>query len=216
MIFIAGLSGLILLGGVVLFQYVKFKGRFTPILLYHFFAESSSMNYLEVSLESFRRQMDYLYKRGYTVIPLRFIIEKDISISKKSVVITVDDGDMSFFDKGFPILSHYGFPMTIFVVPSALNNRTLYTGNYKRLVASWDHLQKYSLRYPKLNVGSHTLTHVNLCECSENQLSQELSLSREILKEKLSRSIDFLAYPYGAWNSNIFPFVIKKAVSTFL
>jgi len=52
-------------------------------------------------------------------------------------------------------------------------------------------------KHPLITIGSHTCTHQLLRWASPWQLWYELKRSREILEERLGRSVKHLAYPYG-------------------
>ncbi|MGL2966880.1 polysaccharide deacetylase family protein [Flavobacterium sp. XGLA_31] len=39
---------------------------------------------------------------------------------RKDVLVTVDDGDLSFYDKAFPLLQQYKIPAVLFIIPSLI------------------------------------------------------------------------------------------------
>ena len=51
-----------------------------------------------------------------------------------------------------------------------------------------------------ISIGSHTLTHPKLPECPPDQMSREITDSKAILEDILSRPIEHFAYPYGLYN----------------
>lgn len=101
------------------------KEKGLPVLMYHFFYDSKAgetgrdANYTEIS--DFEEQIKYLSDNGYYVPTwdevLGYINGKN-GLPLKSVVITVDDGDESFFRLAVPILNKYNFKATSFAITS--------------------------------------------------------------------------------------------------
>lgn len=71
--------------------------------------------------------------------------------------------------------------------------------NYKDLIFDFNQLKELS-KNDLIEIGSHTLTHAKLTSLSEEQIVNELTQSKIILEEKINKSVDFLAYPYGSIN----------------
>lgn len=101
------------------------KKRGLPVLMYHFFYDASAgetgrdNNYIEIS--DFEKQIKYLHDNNYYVPTweevLGYVNGKN-GLPLKSVVITVDDGDDSFFNLAVPVLEKYNFTATSFLVTS--------------------------------------------------------------------------------------------------
>jgi len=54
-----------------------------------------------------------------------------------------------------------------------------------------------------ITFGSHTLNHPNLDLLEQNELVDELSISKTKLSELVSKNIDSIAFPDGAYNENV-------------
>jgi len=109
-----------------------------PVLMYHFFYDNVTYfkkdnNWLKIS--DFEEQIKYMSENNF-YFPTWNEVEKyvngSISLPAKSVVITVDDGDPSFFDLAVPILQKYNITATSFVVTSWYGYR--YDANMKNVV----------------------------------------------------------------------------------
>jgi peptidoglycan/xylan/chitin deacetylase (PgdA/CDA1 family) len=48
-----------------------------------------------------------------------------------------------------------------------------------------------------MQIGAHTYSHPNLAQIDSGHATAELTLSKDILEDRLGREIDALAYPYG-------------------
>lgn len=109
--------------------------RDLPVLMYHFFYDEQAgekgkdNNYMEI--HDFEEQVKYLADNNYYVPTWQEVqdfIDGKIGLPEKSVIITVDDGDESFFRLAVPVLEKYNFYATSFLITSwyadCLNNYT--------------------------------------------------------------------------------------------
>lgn len=95
-----------------------------PVLMYHFFYDKNvssgkDNNYMEIS--DFEDQIKYLTDNNFyfpTWQEVEDYIDGKINLPSKSVVITVDDGDDSFFELAVPIIQKYNAKATSFVITS--------------------------------------------------------------------------------------------------
>ena len=93
-----------------------------PVLMYHFFYDKNERepqdgNWIEIN--DFEQQMKYLSENDFyfpTWEEVENYIDGKTELPEKSVVITVDDGDPSFFEFGVPIIQKYNVKATSFVV----------------------------------------------------------------------------------------------------
>ncbi len=95
-----------------------------PVLMYHFFYDKNvssgkDNNYMEIS--DFEDQIKYLTDNDFyfpTWQEVEDYIDGKINLPSKSVVITVDDGDDSFFELAVPIIQKYNAKATSFIITS--------------------------------------------------------------------------------------------------
>lgn len=173
----------------------KSQERGLPVLMYHFFYDESAgetgrdNNYIEI--HDFEAQIKYLSENNYYV-PTWDEVSGYISGSNglplKSVVITVDDGDESFFRLAKPILEKYNFKATSFVI----------TSWYGHLVS-----QNQS---PSIDFQSHS---DNMHKSGSDGKGAFLTISYEDACADLQASRNVLGpdckvfcYPFGHYNDN--------------
>lgn len=69
-------------------------------------------------------------------------------------------------------------------------------------------------------IGSHTLSHPILSQCSDQQLEREISMSKTILEDRLNVKVETLCYPNGDFDNRVINaaknFGYKRAVTTRL
>lgn len=93
-----------------------------PVLMYHFFYDNvkytkKDSNWLNVN--DFEKQIKYMTENDFYFPSWEEVndyIDGKIKLPSKSVVLTVDDGDPSFFEVAVPVLQKYNVPATSFVI----------------------------------------------------------------------------------------------------
>ncbi|MCL2699445.1 MAG: polysaccharide deacetylase family protein [Defluviitaleaceae bacterium] len=89
--------------------------RKIPILMYHDLTEEEG----SVSPALFAEHMNALYNAGYTAVALTALkdyVLRGTELPERAVVITFDDGYLSNYTHGFPILRQYDFNAAIFAM----------------------------------------------------------------------------------------------------
>ena len=167
------------------------KATSIPILMYHFFYDSAAGGTGEdsnwVDTQNFEEHMKYLSDNSYyfpTWEETQQFIKGEVSLPEKSIVITADDGNPSFFSLAVPILTKYNVPATSFLITSWTDPKNVTTN--KDLVTFMSH--------------SHAM-HDGGCEGGKGGLFRCLENSRAIADLKTSREIigggDVFCYPFG-------------------
>jgi peptidoglycan/xylan/chitin deacetylase (PgdA/CDA1 family) len=148
-----------------------------------------------IDLNSFRKQMKYLFDNKYKVVSVTEFYQKILKNEvdeKNTVVLTFDDGYTSFVDKVYPVLREYCFNATIFTIVNKIGRE-----NYLR----WEDLRY--LRTEGIDIQSHTMSHRPLEILNDKEIRGELELSKKGLESELKARIDFVSVPQGSFNSKI-------------
>ena len=157
---------------------------------------------LSVPLADFEQHMKWLKEYGYTSITPEELYEFIVNgseLPEKPVLITFDDGYKDNYTNAYPIMKKYGFKGTIFVV-------TGFLGVYDNYM-TWE--QAKELADNGFSIESHTYSHKSMTEASDEEISKELTKSRDTIKNKLGTDADFMAYPTGTYNLHIAELVQK-------
>jgi len=166
-----------------------------PIMMYHHVGYGDKSLAAFVSPEAFGKQMRYLYDHNYRVISLDQLvhaIQDERKISRKSVVITFDDGFEDNYTHAFKILQKYDFTATFFLPSDYINEEGQ---------MSWDQVKEMMAK--GMMFGSHTRRHAYLPDQSLDVQRDEIINSKKILEEKLDTKINLFAYPIGGFNQQI-------------
>lgn len=191
---------------VMLFNLFK-EGREPVILMYHSVgAQGERHSSLNVPEEVFARQMDFLYRHGYKVIPLTELAEKIKAgqrVGRKTLAITFDDGYSNNYSKVFPVLKKYGFPATIFVITAKIGKEYHVAPGIKEKLLNKEEISEME-RSGLIDFGSHTLNHSYLPGEKDLQvLLKEISSSKVSLERITGREVLAFCYPLGGYNKTI-------------
>jgi peptidoglycan/xylan/chitin deacetylase (PgdA/CDA1 family) len=108
-------------------------------------------------------------------------------------LVTFDDGHISQFDHGLPLLERFSLKGAFFITPQWTDARSAYM--------TWGQLKEIKDRGHQ--VQSHGWSHRFLTQCTKEELKTELDRSKEVLEDRLGVEVDALAVPFGAWNRQV-------------
>lgn len=170
-----------------------------PILLYHRFG-ASAVDSTTVTTRVFESHLEYLNRNGYTVIPLRQLVDyylrKGPPPPQKSVVIVADDGHKTVYTDMLPLVKKYRVPVTLFLYPSAISNAPY--------AMTWDQLRDIK-KTGLFDLQGHTYWHPNFNKERkklgpaeyERFADMQLNKSKDRLEKELGVKVDMLAWPFG-------------------
>jgi peptidoglycan/xylan/chitin deacetylase (PgdA/CDA1 family) len=162
-----------------------------PILLYHHIDVHQNESPYYVSPDAFERQMNLLYEWGYRTISVEVLvraIEWGAELPSRPIILTFDDGGEGTYTNALPIMQQYGFTGTAYVVY-----------NYVGINGYLDVDQIRELHAAGWEIGSHSLSHVDLTKRPDRQMD-EIVESRWKLQRLLDVPILSFAYPFGAYD----------------
>jgi peptidoglycan/xylan/chitin deacetylase (PgdA/CDA1 family) len=175
-------------------------------LMYHSIAPRpiEDPEQMTISVDLFREQMAFLAASGYTIAEAATVLRQwraGTPPAPDTILLTFDDGFANNFHLAFPILQHYKFPATIFVMPSALDGKVESLRNsWHDEYLTWDQaraMQESGL----IQFGCHSATHRRLRGLSSVVLQEETEGAKRRLEDGLGRPVETFAYPYGAYGS---------------
>lgn len=164
-----------------------------PILLYH--RVGPEIDDYTVSPIRFQNDMKTLSSKGYTCLSLQqvkqHLEDPSIPLPDKPLMLTLDDGYLDNYTNVFPILQQYAMKASFYIITGMV-------GAEDRLTAS----QIREMAAAGMDFGSHTVTHRFLASLTPTEMKTELTQSKFDLEQLLGKSVDFIAYPGGSYNSD--------------
>lgn len=158
-----------------------------PIIFYHeIFGHGRNKEKYAISLEQFKDQTAFMVKNGFKSISLDALFHPAEQAGAGNVVISFDDGCYSDYSHATPVLSEQGLAATFFVVANWVG---------KPGFAGWPELREMSGL--GMSIQSHSLNHRFLSDLDNEELSKELSLSKDILEQGLGKAVEYISLPGG-------------------
>lgn len=184
------------------------------ILMYHHILSPAEKNdspfantNTTIRTTEFNEQMEYLKKNGYSTIStadLEGYLNRRVNIPARTVVLTIDDGNISSRIYAYPKLKELGFKADQFIITSRTPSQPA-TFNHKTL----NFLSKQEMEATKDVFNYHAHTH-NLHNLTNKNQSYVVAKSRDFVKKDLmlNRSLlnntTYIAYPFGQFNNDTF------------
>jgi peptidoglycan/xylan/chitin deacetylase (PgdA/CDA1 family) len=171
-----------------------------PILEYHYIRvnpdprDTLGFN-LSVTPDDFAAQMSWLQRSDYHPIDLthlRAYFQQKVPLPARAVVLTFDDGYEDFATAALPVLEAHGFTAVSYVVPGFLDRQGYLTTGQVR-----------EIDVDGIEVGAHTLHHVDLTKASPASLNLEVQGSRSALEQIVQHPVLDFCYPSGKFNAAV-------------
>lgn len=124
-------------------------------------------------------------------------------LPERSVSITFDDGFCKTFEHAMPVLAEHGIPATMFIVADRIggDNDWMHRRGMPRRQLM-DASQIRDMHEAGITIGSHTLTHPHLPECTPVVMRSEIADSKARLEDVLSVPVRHFAYPHGIYDDS--------------
>ncbi len=179
---------------------------FHPLVLCYHTVSDTWEDRLAVSVADFEAQLQMLVERGFRGATGGEVLRQPSG--RRLLHVTFDDAFQSV-ENAVPILERFEVPATIFVctdlaesgAPLRVSELEGLTSLEERATLTWEWLRM--LGDGLIEVGSHTRSHPHLTRLSDDDLDDELRVSRDTIEAKLQRPCELLAYPYGEHDAHV-------------
>jgi len=189
-----------LYGGIRWLRRVSGSSR-AVVLLYHRVNDVSSDG-LTASTTAFAEHIALL-KRRYHVFgtsDLLGYLERDETLPAHSVVIHFDDCYRDVWVNAAPILRAAGYPATAFIASGFVGTDRIFEHDRNRSPFEHPNLNEEEVRSlvtAGMEVGAHTVNHVNLGKISREEVVREVVGSRHDLERILGTPVVLFSFPFG-------------------
>jgi peptidoglycan/xylan/chitin deacetylase (PgdA/CDA1 family) len=174
--------------------------RFMAVLLFHRVTDEVPEDGLTIGVARFRRLCALLRDR-FRVVPLgevHRLLRERLSFPPRTVAITFDDCYRDNLGAAH-VLAEHRLPASFFVPTGFVGTDHVFPWDRhlpRRLAnLTWDEVREMAAM--GFEIGSHTVTHLDLGVAPVEQARRELVASKAVLEERLGRPVHWLAYPFG-------------------
>jgi len=167
--------------------------------MYHRFEENKYPS-TNIRIEDFKNHLAIIEKENIEFIsPKNFEEELIKNKKKRKILLTIDDGFLSFYQNAWPILKEKKIPFILFV-----STREVGAFNYM----SWKQIKELQSN-DFVEIGNHSHSHEYLVEEKISEIRADIIKSKEIFKQKLGGNSNFFSYPFGEYSLE-FKKIIKE------
>ena len=183
--------------------------RHPRVLMYHMVSPhrpGAKFNGLRVPPKRFETQLAWLKREGWQFFTVGELWERWDTLPPKSVAITFDDGYADNLHNALPLLEKYDAKATIYMVVdrherdwSTAKKAHHNTGELAREPKLSDEELQRLVASGRIEIGSHTLTHINMRATAADDKRRELAESRRLLQLQTGQTVASFAYPFGIY-----------------
>lgn len=188
-----------------------------PIIMYHHILKDESRHGdFIISPDDFEKDLKYIKKEGFTTITDLDLIayqEKGTPLPEKPIMLTFDDGHLSYFEYVVPLLEKYEMKAIVSVVGSYTND---YTENPDKSVSyaylSWNEIAELS-KSTHTRIANHTYDmhkiSANRKGCAKASgeskehhrkiFTEDVKKMQSLIYENTKINADCFTYPFGSY-----------------
>ncbi len=182
------------------------------VLMYHRISDSEEKDAFTISAKEFEKDIKFLKEQGYIFLKAGEI-EKHVNATKKSVVITFDDGYESDYKIVLPILEKYNAVATFFIIGSLIGKEGYLTASELNNLSRSDCVQIGNHSYSIHNLKFQDVK--GLYFTAPNKIISDFELNRKHLKTITDNDVAIVSYPYGLYGKYVDNELKKTGLITF-
>ena len=168
-------------------------------IMYHRFEENKYPS-TNIRINDFKNHLQMIKESDIKFInAANFEDELINNKNQRKLLLTIDDGYQSFYEKAWPILKESKIPFILFV-----STREVGKNGYM----SWEKIREIE-KYDFVEIGNHSHTHEYLIDFKDTDIEQDLKRSIEIFNKELGKNSIFFSYPFGEYSVALKNIVIK-------
>ena len=161
-------------------------------LMYHRFDENKYPS-TNIKMVDFKRQLEIIKKENIKFInPKDFKKELTDNKKQRKILLTIDDGFLSFYNSAWPFLKKNRIPFILFV-----STREVGSFNYM----NWEQIKEIE-KEDFVEIGNHSHSHEYLVDENNEVILNDIQKSINIFEDKLGKNSEFFSYPFGEYSEN--------------
>lgn len=172
---------------------------------------------LWLSVESFKKQLEYISTNGFQVLSMddaiQYMVRERDAIKSRPISMTFDNGYLDFYDKAFPLLSKHRFPATLLISPLKVGKHRQ-IGDQKIPYLTWDLLKE--LAEKGIDIGAYEDDAWNVNNLPEEVVLRHVTEYKKDLEDKLGKEIRYFGVKEGVPNQKMRDRLISEGYRAFL
>ncbi len=158
--------------------------------MYHRFEENKYPS-TNIRISDFKKHIEIIENEDIDFVnPKSFEEELYSNKKKRKVLLTIDDGFLSFYKNAWPILKEKKIPFILFV-------STREVGSYNYM--NWEQIKELQ-KENFVEIGNHSHSHEYLIDENASIIRDDILRSIKIFEENLGKNSIFFSYPFGEYS----------------
>ena len=158
--------------------------------MYHRFNENKYPS-TNIRMEDFKSHLELIREEGLTFVNANNFEElMKSNKEEKKILLTIDDGFLSFYENAWPILKKNKIPFILFV-------STREVGNFNYM--NWSQIREIA-KEEFVHIGNHSHSHEYLIDEDIKLIREDIEKSIKIFEKNLGYKSEFFSYPFGEYS----------------
>jgi peptidoglycan/xylan/chitin deacetylase (PgdA/CDA1 family) len=180
--------------------------RQIPVLCYHNIKKNPAKeDPLWISETRLNQQMKMFSDSGYhTILPdqLYHYVNTGATLPAKPILLSFDDTHAEDFSIVAPILARYGYKGVFFTMTVCIGKNGFMSAAEIKTLSDSGHI-----------IGGHTWNHPNITTVKGKEWEQQIDKPKLLLEKITGKTVNYFAYPYGAWNDAAIMELKKRGIN---
>lgn len=165
------------------------------VLMYHSFENGTAVR--GITADTLDKQLAFLERKHVVFVPMHEFLrwrEGERELPARVAVLTIDDGEKTFYDHGFAVFKKHGAPFTLGIPTAAIEQ-----SKERKVTMNWDQLREV-LASGLCEIASHGHTHAALAKLPPDKMRYEARRPKELIESELGVTPETFFFPSGSMN----------------
>ena len=174
-------------------------------IMYHRFNESKYPS-TNIQIDIFKEHLQIIKNSNFKFYnPKNFVDQFNSPKKNKKILITIDDGFLSFYEEAWPILKKEKIPFILFVSTEHVGNKGY---------MSWEQIKEIE-RSDLAMIGHHSHTHDYLIDKSDKEFISDIKKANKMFLENLGYIPKLFSYPFGEYSKFMKDYISNNFILSF-
>ncbi|MFO0615094.1 MAG: polysaccharide deacetylase family protein [Polyangiaceae bacterium] len=165
------------------------------VLMYHSFENGTAVR--GITAATLDAQLSFLERKHVVFVPMHEFLrwrEGERELPARVAVLTIDDGEKTFYDHGFEVFKKHDAPFTLGIPTAAIEQ-----AKERKVTMTWDQLREI-VASGLAEIASHGHTHAALAKLPADKMRLEARRPKELIESELGVTPETFFFPSGSMN----------------